>query len=443
MSEAPERLTARLERLVRKEQREKRLPSISAAVLRDGDPIWDSAVGVADVEAGREATPDTQYRIGSITKTFTAAAVMQLRDAGKLDLEDTLDRHVEGAAHTPTIRRLLSHASGLQRETQDESWLTLRFAPPDELLETLAQAELVLPAGARFHYSNLAFALLGIVVERVSGVPYQDYVREHLFEPIGLTRVGFEPEPPAAKGYLAQPYADGVWDTIGVETGAWASAGQLWGTAGDISRWGVFLADPDESVLAKSSAEEMRTVQAISDHERWLSGYGLGLGLYRDGDRILAGHGGSMPGFIAALAFSAQEKVVVTVLTNESEAEIGDLGVALLGATVEEWPVAPETWRVGEPPPDDVVPLLGIWFMEAARLVFRWREGKLEARFDGASDWQPPSVYERETDDRWRTVSGPEHGEALRIVRGDDGTVERLVWAGYPVTREPGPWRAP
>jgi CubicO group peptidase (beta-lactamase class C family) len=443
MSEAPERLTARLERLVRKEQREKRLPSISAAVLRDGELIWESAVGVADVEAGRETTPDTQYRIGSITKTFTAAAVMQLRDAGKLDLEDTLDLHIEGVAHTPTIRRLISHASGLQRETQDDSWLTLRFAPPDELLETLGQAELVLPSGARFHYSNLAFALLGIVVERVSGFPYQEYVRERLFEPVGLRRVSFEPEPPAAKGYLAQPYADGVWDTIGVETGAWASAGQLWGTAADICRWGAFLADPEESVLTKASAEEMRTVQAISDHERWLSGYGLGLGLYRDGERILAGHGGSMPGFIATLAFSAKEKVVIAALTNESEADIGDLGVALLGTTVEEWSVPPETWRIGQPPPDDVVPLLGIWFMEAARLVVRWREGKLEARFDGVSDWQPPSVFERETDDRWRTASGLEHGEALRIVRGEDGSVERLVWAGYPVTREPGPWRAP
>jgi CubicO group peptidase (beta-lactamase class C family) len=443
MSETPERLAARLERLVRAGQREKRAPSISAAVLRDGELIWEVAVGVADVEAEQDATPDTQYRIGSITKTFTAAAIMQLRDAGKLDLEDTLDRHVEGVAHTPTIRRLLSHASGLQRETQDDSWLSLRFAQPDELLETLAEAELVLPSGARFHYSNLAFALLGIVVERISGMPYQDYVRERLFEPVGLTRVSFEPTSPAAKGYLAQPYADGVWDTVGVETGAWASAGQLWGTAGDICRWGAFLADPDESVLAKSTAEEMRTVQVIADHERWQAGYGLGLGLHRDGDRILAGHGGSMPGFIATLQFSAKEKVAAAALTNESEADLTELGVALLGTTVEEWPVAPETWRVGEPPPEDVAALLGIWFMEASRLVFRWREGKLECRFDGMPDWQPSSVYERETDDRWRTVSGPEHGEALRIVREPDGTVSRMVWAGYPVTREPGPWRAP
>jgi CubicO group peptidase (beta-lactamase class C family) len=434
---------AKLDQRVRSHQREKRLPSLAAAVLRDDELIWEIALGAADVEAGTDATPDTQYRIGSITKTFTAAAIMQLRDAGVLDLEDTLDRHVEGVVHTPTIRRLLSHASGLQRETQDDSWLSLRFAQPDELLETLGQAELVLPSGARFHYSNLAFALLGIVVERVSGVPYMDYVRERLFEPVGLTRVSFEPEPPAAKGYLAQPYADGVWDTIGVETGAWAAAGQLWGTAGDICRWGAFLAAPDESVLASSSAEEMRTVQAIADHERWLSGYGLGLGLTRDGDRILAGHGGSMPGFIAQLIFSAKEKVVVAELTNESEADLGELGVALLSTTVDEWPVAPEVWRIGDSPSDDAAAVLGIWFMEAARVVFRWREGKLEARFEEMPDWQPSAVFERETDDRWRTVSGPEQGEALRIVRGSDGSVERMVWAGYPVTREPGPWLAP
>jgi CubicO group peptidase (beta-lactamase class C family) len=439
----PERLRAELDRLLAAEQRDKRLPSLVAAVARDGEVIWESAIGMADVEAGAEATPDTQYRVGSITKTFTAAAIMQLRDAGKLDLEDTLDTHVEGAAHTPTIRRLLSHASGLQRETQDDSWLTLRFAPPDELLETLETAEMVLPSGARFHYSNLAYALLGIVVERVSGVPYMDCVRERLFEPVGLTRLTFDTRSPAARGYIAQPYADGVWSAVDVETGAWASAGQLWGTVGDLCRWGQFLADPDEAVLAKKSAEEMRTVQVITEHERWLAGYGLGLILRRDGERILAGHSGSMPGFIALLLFSPGEKVVAAALTNESRALLGELGLSLVRTAVEEWPVRPEPWRVGEPPPDDVVPLLGLWFIEASQVILRWRDGKLEARSPEDADWEPPSVFERETDDRWRTVSGPEHGEALRIVRGEDGSVERMVWAGYPVTREPGPWKAP
>ena len=94
MSEISERLAACLDRLVCGLQREKRLPSISAAVLRDGELIWETAVGAANVEASLEATPDTQYRIGSITKTFTAAAIMQLRDAGKLDLDDPVARYV-------------------------------------------------------------------------------------------------------------------------------------------------------------------------------------------------------------------------------------------------------------------------------------------------------------------------------------------------------------
>ena len=169
---APEVLAAELERRVRREQRDQRLPSIAAAVLRDGELVWETAVGAADVAAARDAAPDTQYPHGSITKTFTAAAIMQLRDAGKLGLEDTLDKHVAAAAHAPTLRRLLSHTSGLQRETHDDAWLKARFADVPELLQTLGDAEQVLPPGARFHYSNLAFALLGVVVERASGIPY-------------------------------------------------------------------------------------------------------------------------------------------------------------------------------------------------------------------------------------------------------------------------------
>ena len=439
----PERLVAKLDQLIGVEQRDKRYPSLAVAVLRDGELIWEKAVGAANVEGGIEATPDTQYRVGSITKTFTAAAIMQLRDAGKLDLEDTLDRHVEGAVYSPSIRRLLSHASGLQRETHDDSWLTLSFAPPDELLATLDRAEMVLPAGARFHYSNLAFALLGIVIERVTEMPYMEYIRERFFEPLGLTRMTFEPEQPAAKGYASQPYADGVWEAMEVETGAWASAGQMWGTVGDLCRWGAFLSDPDEAILAKKSAEEMRTVQVIAEHERWLQGYGLGLELRRDGERILAGHSGSMPGFIARLYYVPREKVAVAALTNSSEAALALFGLALVQTTVDEWPVAPEAWRVGEPPPADVVPLLGVWFMEAAQITFRWRDGRLEASSPDDPDWMPPAVFEKETDDRWRTVSGPEHGEALRLVLDDGGTLKQLIWAGYPVTREPGPWKAP
>ena len=433
----PEALAPELDLLVRREQREKRLPSVVAAVVRDGETVWETAVGAADVAAGAEATPDTQYRLGSITKTFTAAAVMQLRDAGRLDLEDTLDRHIDGAAHRPTLRRLLSHTSGLQRETQDDAWLSLRFAPAEELVATLGEAELVLPPGARFHYSNLAFALLGVVVERASGEPYADYVARHLLGPLGLGRTGFEPSPPAAVGYLVDEYAEGAAAEAAVETGGWVSAGQLWGTVRDLCRWAAFIAEPDESVLARASVEEMRTVQTIDDHVRWTRGYGLGLGLNRDGERILAGHGGSMPGFIAGVLVSPEDKVGAAVLTNSSTADIERLVLDLVDRTVAAWPVPPAPWRVEEALPADVAPLLGVWWVEGSEIVFRLRDGRLEARFTGIPEWKLPSVFERESDDVWRTVSGPEQGERLRVERDGAGEIARLVWAGYPVTRAP------
>jgi CubicO group peptidase (beta-lactamase class C family) len=434
LASAPDTLAAELERLVRKDQRDKRLPSIVAAALRDGETVWETAVGAADVAAERDATPDTQYRLGSITKTFTAAAIMQLRDAGKLDLEDTLDRHVAGAAHAPTLRRLLSHTSGLQRETHDDAWLNKQFAAVPELLETFDRAEGVLPPGARFHYSNLAFALLGIVVERVSGTPYTEYVEQQLLRPLGLKRTSFEPDGNAATGYLVKPYVEGVWAEAPVETGAWIAAGQMWGTVRDLCRWAAFLADPDEAVLKRETVEEMRTVQSIADHIRWTAGYGLGIQLMRDGERILAGHGGSMPGFIAGVFVSPADEIGVAVLTNSSTARVGQLLLKLVGTTVDRWPVPPKPWRVDDAPPEDVVALLGIWYMEGDQVVFRWRDGRLEAQFTGVDDWEPPAVFDRDADGRWRIVSGWEHGEVLRI------EADRMVLAGYPVTREPTVW---
>src|SRR4051812_41818382 len=105
-----------LDRLLQERQAD-RLPSVAAAVVRKGETVWSNAVGMADYDDEREATPGTQYRIGSITKTFTATAIMQLRDAGMLDLDDRLEQHLEGIENgSPTIRRMLAHLSGMQRE---------------------------------------------------------------------------------------------------------------------------------------------------------------------------------------------------------------------------------------------------------------------------------------------------------------------------------------
>ena len=113
-----------------------------------------------------------------------------------------------------------------------------------------------------------------------------------------------------------------------------------------------------------------------------------------------------------------------------------ELALALAEATLELEPAEPEPWRPGEAPPDDVRPLLGRWWSEGEEFVFAWRGGRLEARAAALAAWRPPAVFEREGDDSWRTVSGRERGELLRVVRDEGGAVTKLYWATYPLTRD-------
>lgn len=431
---APERFR----RLAAEAQREGRLPSLSAAVFRDGEVAWSDAIGLADAEERIEATPDTQYAVASITKTFTAASVFQLRDAGKLALDDPLSLYLPEAAHaTPTIRRMLAHASGLQREPPGEVWETLEFPGESDLLGRLGEAEQVLEPAAAWHYSNLAYALLGHVVSRVSGTPFRDYVKGRLLDPLELGRTSWVPTEPAAKPYFVEPYSDAVRREPELELGGKGGESGLSSTVGDLARWGSFLADPDESVLAQSSVAEMHELQIMAEPD-WTYGWGLGLSLWRRGERIFAGHTGGFPGFLSMLVYSRPERIGAVVLTNSGTwPKLSETALMLTEAALEEFVPAAESWTPEEQPPQEMIPLLGRWWSEGSETIFSWRGGRLEARHASAPPAREPSVFEPAGDDRYRTVSGRERGEVLRVVRDQEGTVVKLYWATYPFTREP------
>jgi CubicO group peptidase (beta-lactamase class C family) len=428
----------RFRRLVLGAQRAGRLPSLSAAVFRGEQVEWSEALGLADVEQGVAATPETQYACASITKTFTAASVLQLRDAGKLDLEDPLSRHLPEAAHrTPTLGRLLSHASGLQREPPGNVWETLEFPEEQELLGRLGEAEQVLPPSTAWHYSNLAYALLGHVVTRVSGQPFTEYVRERLFAPVGLEQTRWGPGDTAALPYFVEPYSDAVRREPVLELGGKGGESGLYSTARDLARWGSFLCDPDESVLKASSAAHMHDLQIMAEPD-WTLGWGLGIELWRRGERVFGGHTGGFPGFVSILAYSRRDRIGAVVLTNSGMWDsLGKTGLDLVEAALEELPPALEPWVPEEQPPAEIQPLLGRWWSEGSETIFGWRDGRLEARLARAPADRAPSVFEQEGDDRYRVVSGRERGEVLTVVRDERGAVVRLYWATYPFTREP------
>jgi CubicO group peptidase (beta-lactamase class C family) len=431
---APERFL----RIAGEAQRDGRLPSLSAGVFRDAEIAWAAAIGLADVETRADATPDTQYAVASITKTFTAAAVMQLRDEGKLDLDDQLTRHLPGVAHpTPTLRRLLSHLSGLQREPPGEVWETLEFPDEEELLARLAEAEQVLAGGAVWHYSNLAYALLGHVVAHVSGTPFREYVEERFLRRVGLDRTSWGPTPPAARPYFVEPYSDSVRREPELELRGKGGESGLYSTVEDLAGWGSFLCTPDESVLRGSSVAEMHDLRVMAEPD-WSLGWGLGIALWRRGERIFAGHTGGFPGFISMLVYSRPERIGAVVLTNSSRwPKVAETGLNLAEAALEELAPAPEAWSPEQEPPAQVVPLLGRWWSEGDETIFSWRKGRLEARLASAPPAREPSVFEPDGEDRFRTVSGRERGELLRVVRDSDGAVAKLYWATYPFTRSP------
>jgi CubicO group peptidase (beta-lactamase class C family) len=422
-------LAAALRRLVAERQAD-RLPSVAAAVARDGELVWSDAIGTASYGDARDATDDTQYRIGSITKTFTAIALMQLRDGGLLDLDDRLEQHVpEAQGGSPTIRRLLSHRSGLQREVGD-MWLTGDAPSREALLSELEGYERVLPAARMHHYSNLGFALLGEVVTRASGTPYTDYVDQRILQPLGLARTTWAPQPPHAQGYLVDEYARTVTAEPETELRAAAAAGQLWSTVGDLVTWADFLAKGKDGVLDAQTVDEMWAPQVMRYPDDWSLGWGLGLMLLNADGRIYGGHGGAMPGHLAGVWVDRTSGVAAAMLTNSGTRGDVELAAARLAAkTIELAPGEDEPWRPEEEPPDDVRALLGRWWSEGNEFVLWWEGGAMRAQVASAPVARPPAIFAREGDN-WRVVSGRECGELLR--RDGDG----FVWAGYRFTRD-------
>jgi CubicO group peptidase (beta-lactamase class C family) len=432
----PDPLREELVRRLRTAQSEQRAPSVSAAVFRGDEVLWRDAVGLADVEAGAVASPETQYRIGSITKTFTAVCVLQLRDAGELSLDDPLDRFIPESAHAPTLGRMLAHSSGLQREPPGEIWETMQAPSREELVARTADAEQLLAPGSWWHYSNLAFALLGEVVARATGGSWEDALRTRVLEPLGLSRTTPAAEEPAARGYFVQPYSDTVTLEPDPDLGGSGALGKLWSTTGDLARWGGFLATGDDQVLAAATLEEMAHVRAMVDHERWTLAWGTGLELYRQGDLTFVGHGGAMPGHLAGLVVNRKSKVGAAVLMNTSAGGKPEtLALELAGAAIAALPETAEEWRPRAPVPPELEPLLGPWWTEGEEIVFSWR-GRLEARLLGAPLGRDVSVFAPDGDG-YRCVEGRERGERLRIVRDGDGAVEKLYFATYPLRREP------
>ncbi|MFI6933598.1 serine hydrolase domain-containing protein [Streptomyces sp. NPDC050287] len=418
-------------------QAEGRAPSLVAAVVRDGRAVWHGARTSVD---GHGPDENVQYRIGSITKTFTAVLVMRLRDEGVLDLGDPLEKHLPGTgAGEATVAELLAHTSGLAAEAPAPWWERTPGSLRPELADVLGDQPFRHPVGRRHHYSNPGYTLLGALVEKLRGAPWEEVLQREVLEPLCLDRTSTRPRAPHAGGWAVHPWADVMLPEPVEDLGRMAPAGQLWSTAGDLARFAGFLARGDERVLSARTVQEMRTPAAPAEVADVADGvtYGLGLQIQHREGRLLVGHSGSLPGFLACLTLSVADDVAAVVLANcTSGPLLGSVAAELVRIVAEAEPRIPEPWRPLSEVDASALELAGQWYWGTHAFGLRVTADDLVS-LEPLSGNGRRSRFRANGDGCWTGLEGYYAGEPLTAVRRPDGSLSHLDLGSFVFTRQP------
>ena len=276
-------------------------PGAAVIVVKDGRPLFRKAYGMADLELGVPLQPDMVFRLGSITKQFTAVAILMLAEEGKLSLQDPIEKHLPGyptQGHVITIEHLLTHTSGIQSYTDMPGWMTSRILAPmtvQELIDGFKKEPMQFAPGTRWTYNNSAYVLLGAIVEKASGKTYEAFVRERIFQPLGMSSSHYDTSeaiiPRRAPGYTRQGEAPRNAAYLSMTQPY--SAGALASTVDDLARWDASLYT--EQLLKRPSLEKAWTPYVLSSGKA--TGYGYGWGVSKLRGRRAVDHGGGIFGF--------------------------------------------------------------------------------------------------------------------------------------------------
>ncbi len=318
---------------------------LSVGIAANGETLLNKGYGLADIEQDVPATDDTVYRIGSITKQFTAAAMMRLVESGQIDLHAPIGPYVDFPTgdHTVTVEQLLWHTSGIPSYTGlGERWR--KTVPLDvehtELLGLVLEEPFDFAPGAEYRYNNTGYYLLGMIVENITGGSYADYVERELAAPLRLSRTHYCDEkrilPGRAEGYELVDGALVNDDPISM-TQPFA-AGALCSTVGDLLRWQSALASGE--VVSMESYARMTSDGLLSDGDPIGYGYGLGLGDL-EGHAVVR-HGGGINGFATMLVYFPEDDVQITVLTNTPAPVAGPLTEKIARHMLDLEPAAEE-----------------------------------------------------------------------------------------------------
>jgi CubicO group peptidase (beta-lactamase class C family) len=424
------------------------LPGISAMVVEDQDILWSGAFGLANVEQNVKSKPSTIYSICSISKLFTSVAIMKLYDEGKLRLDDKVsdllpwyDLEQKFADSWPiTVRTLLTHSSGLPREANFPYWTGPDFPFPssEEIRAELENQETLYPSSTYFQYSNLGLTLLGDIVEEVSGVPYDAYVKKNILDPLGLANTRTElPEDlygqDLAIGYSAltrehQRQKVALFQTGGITPAAGFSSNVV--DLGKFASWQFRLLDSTVTdILKPSTLKYMQHVQWTDPDWKITRGLGFEVSKGSDGQKIV-GHGGSCPGYRSAIRIIPDSKRAYVVMINASATDPGKYADAIHGILKKATGAEKLQASKDTEPGIDLQEYTGYYNSmpwQSELFVSAWYGKLVMLGLPSGSPSDAMTVFKHVNGDTFRRVRDDgELGEALVFERNTEGQITRL-----------------
>ncbi len=296
-------------------------PGATIAIIRDGEMVFSKAFGMADLENGIANQTNMVFRLGSITKQFTAVAIMMLAEEGKLSVDDDITQHI--STYTPpsstvTVEHLLTHTSGIPNYTAIPGWFDVKIRvnlSVEQMMDEWEDMPLEFEPGSKFNYSNSGYFMLGAIIESASGMPYDQFIDERIFKPLGMTTSYYDHSaqiiPNRSRGYEQAP--DGTFRNASfLDMGQPYAAGSLASTIDDMAKWDAALYT--DVLLPQSVLQKMWTSYKTTDGSETGYGYGWSVGEH-NGHKIIA-HGGGIPGFRTEGFRIPAEKLYVSVLSN-------------------------------------------------------------------------------------------------------------------------------
>jgi CubicO group peptidase (beta-lactamase class C family) len=423
------------------------IPGISMAVVHDQELLWSKGFGYANREQQISATPQTIYSICSISKLFTSVAVMQLRDAGKLRLDDRLAQHLEWFdiqdkfpdAPPVTIRGILTHSSGLPRESDYPYWSPPDFPFPtrEQLIERVSEQEELYPAFEYFQYSNLGLSLAGEIVAAASGEAYGDYIQRTVLDPLDMNATYSDIPVDQHGSAMAQGYSarmrDGSRPPVKVfQARGIAPAAGYASTVEDLGKFASWqfrvLHHGADELLLRNTLREMYRVHWLDPD--WETKWGLGFSTWRANDKTYVGHGGSCPGYRSQLAIEPTGKLATIFMANASGVNSGLFArraQEIMGPAISE---AVDTSETGEPPEAGLDIYTGSystapWGGEIAVIVWKGNLALMSLPTD--NPLQSLTELKKTGEHTFRRVrSDKSLGEEIRFDIGPDGKASRM-----------------